>query len=361
MSHVPMTPRRRVELALAGGHADKVPFTLYECMARQCAAERQMRNRGMCILDRSSPVFRVHTPNVRVTRTHTTDAGREMVRTVYQTPVGSVWTLQEPAGFTSWTHQRMFTGPEDYKTLLFLIRDRQYEPTYDRFLRAQAAFGPDAIFRANIGLEPLQALVSGDFMAMETFCLEWMDRRDEVLRLYEALVQDRRKVYPIVADSPAGHANYGGNVVAAVIGRENFARYYVPHYNEAAEALHRRGKRIGCHFDGDCRLLAQDIAATDLDYVEAFTPAPNSDMTLAQARHAWPDKVLWINFPSSLHLADDGRVADAAEDLIDQACGPDGLIIGITEDMPEDRWRDSCLAIMDGIDRHARRHPDRYA
>jgi len=28
-----------------------------------------------------------------------------------------------------------------------------------------------------------------------------------------------------------------------------------------------------------------------LDYIEAFTPAPDTDMTLAAARKAWPDKV----------------------------------------------------------------------
>ena len=130
---------------------------------------------------------------------------------------------------------------------------------------------------------------------------------------------------------------------------------------EAAEVLHRGGKLIGSHHDGNCRLLAEDIAKTDLDYIEAFTPAPDSDMTLADARQAWPDKVLWLNFPSSVHLKPDADVAAAAVDLIDQAGSPDGLIIGITEDMPPRRWRDSCRAIMDGIEQHAAARPALYS
>jgi hypothetical protein len=39
----------------------------------------------------------------------------------------------------------------------------------------------------------------------------------------------------------------------------------------------------------------------------------------------------------------------------------DGLLVGITEDMPPDRWQDSCRAIMDGLDRHARERPGCYA
>lgn len=356
-----MTPRDRVEKALRGGHADKVPFTAYECLISTCTSEREMRNRGLCIVNRRAPVLTTHRPNVKTTQRVYSQGGRKLVRTLHETPVGAVWTIVEPAGFTSWQHEKMFKGPEDYKTILFLIQDEQYEPCYGDFVEAEAAFGPDAIFRVGIGYEPLQALISGEIMDMEDFCTEWMDRRDEVLKLYRAIVENRRKVYPLIADSPAGHANYGGNVVSEVIGPEVFAEYYVPHYDEAAEALHARGKLIGCHFDGNCRILAEAIAQTDLDYVEAFTPSPDSDMTLGQARAAWPNKTMWINFPSSLHLQKDAQVLQAALDLIDQAGSPDGLLLGITEDMPPGRWQNSCRAIMDGIDQHAQANPGLYS
>ncbi len=84
-------------------------------------------------------------------------------------------------------------------------------------------------------------------------------------------------------------------------------------------------------------------------------------MTLAEARAAWPGKVLWLNYPSSLHLKPDAEVADAAFDMLDSLPSPDGVIMGITEDMPEGRWQDSCRAIMDGLDRHAGERPELYA
>ena len=58
--------------------------------------------------------------------------------------------------------------------------------------------------------------------------------------------------------------------------------------------------------------LSKAIAGTALDYIEAFTPAPDTDMTLAEARAAWPDKVLWINFPSSVHLKPNAEVEQTA-------------------------------------------------
>lgn len=356
-----LTPRQRVERALRGGHSDRVPFTVYETMIPQCAAERALRNRGLCIVKRDVPVFKTHRPNVKETQHTYWEGQRQMTRTVYETPKGTLSTLGEEAGFTTWYHERVFKTPDDYAAILFFIQDEVYEPNYAGFARAQEAFGEDGIFRAQIGLEPLQALISGTFMDAPTFCYEWMDRRDEVLKLYEALVEKRREVYPIVAQSPAGHANYGGNVVPEIIGPEVFQRFYVPHYDEAADILHRHGKLIGCHFDANCKLLADAIAGTELDYIEAFTPAPDTDMTVGEAREAWPDKVLWLNFPSSVHLRSDGEVEQTTVELLSQVQTVDGLIVGITEDVPEERWRDSFQAIMDGLERHAREYPCAYS
>lgn len=355
-----MTPKQRVEQVLRGGCADKVPFTVYECMIPQCTIERELRNRGLCIVNRMS-VYDTVRPNVKVTSHTYRQDGRQMIRTFYETPCGVLSTLREPAGFTSWTHEHLFKSPDDYKALLFLIQDEVYEPAYEAFARAEQRFGEDAVFRAALGLEPMQDLISGGKMSSESFAVEWMVNRDEILKLYEATVENRRKIYPLVAESPASSANYGGNVTPEIIGPDVFQRYYVPHYDEAAEVLHRHGKLIGCHFDANCRIISEAIAATALDYVEAFTPAPDTDMTLREARDAWPGKVLWLNFPSSVHVRLDAEIEQVTVDLLNEVDSVDGILIGITEDIPESRWQGSMTAIMDGLDRHRRERPHPYS
>ncbi len=355
-----MTPRERVLAVLHGELPPVVPFTMYGNKLQQCRAEREMRNRGMCILDRRTPV-KTHRPNVhRTEEAWYDDAGNRFTRTRFESPAGVLTTLHERFEGLSWCREKLFKTPDDYKALRFFIEDEQYEEDYAEFVRAERAFGGDAIVRAGLKLEPLQALISGELMGIETFCIEWMDRRDEVLALYEALVEQRRRLYPLVAESPATHANYGGNVMPEITGPRDFERYYLPHYNEAAEIFHEHGKLLGGHFDANCGPLAASIAKTDLDYIEAFTPAPDTDMTLAEARAAWPDKTLWLNFPSSLHLRPDEDVEEATVGLLNELESPAGVIMGITEDVPEDRWRQSCTAIMDGLDRHAAENPGAY-
>ncbi|MCM8824647.1 MAG: hypothetical protein NC937_00635, partial [Candidatus Omnitrophica bacterium] len=59
-----MTPRKRVEAVLKGEKIDKIPFTIYESKIPQCSVERQLRNEGLCIVNRHYPVFKTISNNV---------------------------------------------------------------------------------------------------------------------------------------------------------------------------------------------------------------------------------------------------------------------------------------------------------
>ncbi len=339
-----MTPRERVEAILNGRPADKVPLTIYEYKIPQCVVERQLRNEGLCIVERRVPTVITERPNVRIETHRYTEDEVVKVRTTYHTPVGDLYQIDQPADFTSWHLSKLFKSPDDYKPLMFLVQDEQYLPDYEEFAKAERERGEDFILRTSVGGTPLHTIMI-HWMGHETFAVEWYERRDEVLKLYDAMVEKKRELYPLVARSPASHANYGGNEVPEVMGVERFAEYVVPLYNEAAEVFHKHGKLLGAHMDGNNKPWAHLIAGSGLDYVEAFTPAPDTDMSLADALGAWPDKVLWINFPSSLHVASIERIEEVTRDLIEQAGDTNRLIIGITEDIPADRWQQNLLTI----------------
>jgi hypothetical protein len=343
-----MTPRERVMATLRKEPTDKVPFTIYEAKIPQCAVERQLRNEGLCIVDRSVQPYVVEMPNC-VTESHTyVEDGKQRTRTVTRTPVGEVSTVREPAGFTSWTVEKLFKGPDDYKVLEFIEQDTQYRPAYEHFAKEEAWRGDDIIMRAGVGAFPLHAIMIS-WMGIETFALEWMDRRDEILRLEKLMREKKRDLYPILADAPITHANFGGNEVPEVMGPVRYAEFCAPMMQECAEAFNKKGKWVGSHLDGNNKPWAEIVNGSGMHYVEAFTPSPDTDMTLADALEAWPDKVLWINWPSSLHLASIDKIKETTRELIEAAAGTNRVIIGITEDIPEDRWQGNLLAISEVI------------
>ena len=348
-----LTPRQRVEMAVRFEDVDHVPFTVYECMIPQCERERQMRNEGLCIVQRSPGVYGSQAPGITTESCTYTENGRARIKTVTHTPAGDLTEVREPAGFTSWTIEHPFRGPEDYDKLIALTNARQFVPAYDAFIRKREMMGEDATLRGAVGYEPMQQIIYR-FLGPQNFAIEWSERRDEVLRLYEAIVQERRRIYPILAESPCEMFNYGGNVSPEIVGVERFEKYYVPHYEECCEVLHAAGKLVGCHFDANTRIIADAIAATSLDYIEAWTPPPDCDLSVAEARAKWPDKALWINYPSSVFLAGDEAMERTTIEILRQAAPGNGFLIGITEDMPPDRWLPGCMTINRAVQEHGR-------
>jgi hypothetical protein len=198
--------------------------------------------------------------------------------------------------------------------------------------------------------EPLQALITGNYFTVEQFCMEWMENRDEILKLYDSMVKLQRKIYKIAADSPLFYFCYGGNLIPEVTSPADFKKYYMPHYEEAAEIFHKKGKILGCHFDSDLKIHKDLIASTPLDVIESFNPYPATSITMSEGRKIFKDKVLWLNFPSAVHLKSKEEIAQITSKIIDDA-GPEGIIMGIIENVPQDRWQENFMTIMQTIDK----------
>lgn len=350
-----MTPRERVEATLRGELPNKVPFVAFADKVPRSETERRLRNGGMCLVLRHPSVFTTVCPNLEIEEIHYARAGHRYVRTAVRTPVGDLSEVEElgPDGSTSWHVERFFKRPEDYRPLLAMVRDRHHEPNYDEFLRVQETVGSDFFLRPEIGYSPLHQIMYS-YMGIERFAEEWAERRDEVLRLYEALVEERRRLYPVVAHSPALLVGYCGNVSPEIVGLSRFVEYYLPHYDEFAEAMHAHGKLVSVHLDANTWLFEEQIGVSAIDCIEAFTPPPDCDLSVAHARSVWHDKVLWVNFPTSVLLEPVAEIESTTRQLLRESASGIRFMLGVTENLPQDRWQEGLLAILRVINAEGR-------
>ena len=74
-------------------------------------------------------------------------------------------------------------------------------------------------------------------------------------------------------------------------------------------------------------------------------------MTVAEAREMWKGKVLFMNFPSSVHLRKASVIAEITKQILKESAPGNKFIIGITENVPEDRWRESFYTILKTINK----------
>jgi hypothetical protein len=364
---ISLTPAKRVELALRNKIIDKVPFAVFDDLGRQssaewpvlpygwgflhqCSVERELRNMGLCIIYIRCWGYKAISPNVKVFSTVYEENNKLMFRTDYKTPLGDLYSINGVSEETWWSRKKLFTCREDYKIFNFMINDVIVQSDNDNISGIIKFLGEDFFLRGSLGLEPLQALITGNYFTVEQFCIEWMENRDEILKLYDSMFKLQRKVLEVAANSPLFYFCTGGNLIPEVMSPENFKKYYMPYYEEAAEIFQDKDKILGCHYDADLGIHKDLIAATPLDVIESFNPSPDTDMTVTEARKIFKDKILWLNFPSSVHLKSQEEIARTTSEIIDEA-GDGGWIMGIIENVPQDRWQKNYMTIMKTIDK----------
>jgi hypothetical protein len=81
--------------------------------------------------------------------------------------------------------------------------------------------------------------------------------------------------------------------------------------------------------------LAESIGKTSLDLIESFTPPPDCDLPLAEARRLLPQQTIQINFPSSVHLGGAEAVLRTAAEILKEAAPGNRFIVGVSEDVSE--------------------------
>lgn len=341
-----MDATERVTRCLRGEKTDLIPFTTYGVFLRHCQDVESLIKRGMGVIHPVSSV-KIWMENVDIRETEYMENERKYIRTVYSTPVGEVSTLKEVHYHSDWLKEFMLKTPDDYKVIKYMLSHRRYKEDYDSVCRMKAQLGSECILRDSLPLEPLQYLIVWDVMDITTFATEWYDNRDEIMDLYRINADFHRQMYGTFAESPLMFANYGGNVIPSIIGREVFRDMYVPYYNEAADIFHKRGKLLGTHLDADNTPIMDLIGGLRLDYIEAYDPSVGPSLQVAKEK--FKDKAISINWPSGEHFRSPGEISEITRALADVYGSQGGLLMAITEDLPKGRWDEIMHAILDGL------------
>ena len=75
--------------------------------------------------------------------------------------------------------------------------------------------------------------------------------------------------------------NFGDNIHASTLPPAWFEKFVLPAYIRRCDRLHAGGKSVHAHWDGDVGPLLRYVRQTRLDGIEAITPRPQGDVSLA--------------------------------------------------------------------------------
>ncbi len=343
----PMTARERLEAFWAGDRPDKIPLTVYRMFTRTGRAEQwaKLFEMGLTPTDFFPTFKRQWTGGVEQVSAEYEEGGLHWRRTAIRTPVGEVYSLHAD----NWQQKYMLVTPEDYRVMTYVAEHTRVTPAYDDFRRREEEFRPWGVCMPAARRTPIQAMLV-DLAGLEQFSMHLYDFEDAVRTLYHAQLELYRRIVEIVAAGPGKMVSVLENFTAETMGPKRFARFHLPVYEEMFALLHQAGKIVGTHFDGKLSSCKDLIAASPIDLIESLTPPPEGDLTLAQARAAWPDKLFWSNINVSTWELPRERLRE--EILRRAAAGSDAgrrLAFEISEDRPAN-WPQAIPVALEALE-----------
>jgi len=329
-----VTVRERIEAAYRREPVDRVPWTVYGGMLKQINVADRLMEMDLGVISMAR-IHRPVRPNVEVVTETVDSPNGPGTRTIYRTPVGEVdeLALPEPNYGSLWKHSHLIERAEDYAVVEFMIRDTHYEIDATPLEERTAELGNTGVVFVPVDRSPLQKMWV-ELMGAERFGIDMLTEPDRFWALHEVVAEDLRQQFRLVAEGPGEWIWFPENLTAPIVGATRFGEHMLPWYNEQCDLFHSRGKTVLAHCDGVLAPLLDGIAACGIDVIEAFTPTPDGDLSVAQARAAWPEKCLSLNFPSSVHLRPPEQVRAVAEQILTEAGDGIGLVVGITENIP---------------------------
>ena len=302
----------------------------------------------------------VHTALEGVERRIRVDGDR--TRVDYVTPVGAVSTTtlyndsMKRAGITI-THveEHAFKTPADYAPLGWIFEHAKVAANYGGYAEFAARVGERgvAVGYVTSSASPMHRVLR-ELMPYDAFFFEMADRPDEMAELAAKIGVYHRKLAAVAADSPAEVMLLGSNYDASLTYPPFFGRHVTPWLRDFAEALHKRGKFLLSHADGENTGLLGHFLDAGIDVADSICPAPMTKLTFAQVRKVFGGRVAIMGGIPSVALVRDSMPDAAFERFLDGFFAEIGrgerLILGISDTTPPGAEFDRLRRIAERIE-----------
>jgi hypothetical protein len=235
-------------------------------------------------------------PAVRRIQTELNSTDYEVV---LETPVGKQTAVFHKAPDTAW-HMPIkwwISSEEEMKVALWRESRRTWtwnQATYDKLAKEWDGLGAPTMYMPRVNVQNLFI----DDMGVEDGTYAILDWPDTVAAYFEALAGSHERMIEVINASPIQLINFGDNVHSSTLSPQLFRQYVLPAYQRRSELLHKAGKFVYAHWDGDTKPLLPYAQETGMDGIEAITPLPQGDVTLEEAKAGLGDMHLLDGIPA---------------------------------------------------------------
>jgi len=348
-----MTIRERMRRVYQNKVPDQIPIGIYKRYHRLGSVERMVRNMGLGIIDFHpvvsllSPPWHMHegyvseVKNVNLDIKHVWENGKMMEYRIFETPVGTLSQClsKDPTYGSDWVNQYYIKETEDYKTMQYIVENTVFRKNEGHLREIIEDLGDDGVLLGRVDRSPYQKLLI-ELAGPEQFLTDLLTNPKPVETLMEAIDEKFNEQFKMVLESEADLVWQPDNITSDMTPPNFFEKYCLPFYEKHGKQCRESGKCYIVHMDGRTRALKDLIARAPIDVIESLSFAEMAgDLSLFQAKSAWPNKVIIPNFPASLCEKSENEIESFMKKVFEEVGKETPFMIQISEDIPPGSWR----------------------
>lgn len=285
-------------------------------------------------------------PDIEV-KSSTDEAG--VFRTILTCPLGSLYEERvfEPLSYSYNIRKHLLESVEDFKIVRYIYDRAVCTPRFDRYEAWKQALGDLAYIYVQLPYSGLGYLISRNF-GVENTCIAMYDYPQEVELLIESINNWGRRILEKVIDGAFDTVIISDNIDGNVQNPSMFGRYSMAYYKYLADNLHKKGKYLAVHVDGEMRGILSVLNECGVDCIDAATPAPMFSLTPNQAREQAGNMILSGGVPATVFgsQADEREFDECVKRWLDTRTTSSRLIMAAGDQVPTDApyWKIERLA-----------------
>lgn len=382
-----MKARDRLRVALDHGKPDRVPWSPnigeyfvqnQDCEVRALGALGILRAIGSDILVRHGAALGFRSPHVEVVNlidgqvdeeSLHFDSWREEILDYlwmekfkrrdgcitekrFSTPAGTLTAHYCYKASASTVFQTDFPikSVDDIPLLQYMVQDLLFYPTYEPVQEQIEELGEEGLVAVDGLGTPMLELIE-NFMGLEGFIFMLHDNPKEVGDLLSMMAERYYEAYEFIAASPAELVIAQEDASTTLYGPSTFETYGLPVLRTYAQIAHRHGKRFAIHACGHLKGLLPLLRETGADAIEALTPLPTGDVTVAEAQEVLGERVCIIGglVPTVLAHSPPDALRRHVVALLREVAGGGNFVLGTGDATPADTPLENLKAVTEAV------------
>jgi hypothetical protein len=226
--------------------------------------------------------------------------------TELRTPVGNLRLRHAmlPEGVYNGTDpylkEHLIKDSSDLAVVEYILERAEYIPLYNKISAEQERLGEMAFVVPLLHRIPFQQVLLEYFGEIHLF-YNLHDNPNQVQRLLKLLDLQMMEFLDQLKGFDWPYVEFPDNLHGMMTNPRLFSQYCLPGLQKYTDLLHRQGKKVGSHTDGNVKPLLKLLAESGLDVCESFSPYPLTECTFEEAWRAWSEgPLIWGGIPTPL-------------------------------------------------------------